>query len=67
MIKRCMIIWLFLNLTGGFLGAQDPYLEGIARLEEGDYPNAGKSPQRSDIQPRPAPYSKKGSEHNYGR
>ena len=40
-MKRWVAIWIFLNLTGVFLGAQDPYLEGIARLEEVDYLNAG--------------------------
>ena len=41
-MKRWITIWIFFNLTGLFLGAQDPYLSGIARLDEKDYLNAGE-------------------------
>jgi tetratricopeptide (TPR) repeat protein len=35
-MKKLTAILLILNLAGAYLGAQDPYLSGIARLEEGD-------------------------------
>jgi tetratricopeptide (TPR) repeat protein len=40
-MKKWAIIWIFMNVSGPFLGAQELYLEGIARMEEGDYQNAG--------------------------
>ncbi len=40
MLKKWTAILLILNLAGAYLGAQDPYLSGIARLEEGDLQGA---------------------------
>ena len=39
-MKKWTAILLILNLAGAYLGAQDPYLSGIARLEEGDLQGA---------------------------
>lgn len=36
-MKNWIVIASILNLTEIYLGAQDPYLQGIAKLEEGDY------------------------------
>ncbi len=40
MLKKWTAILLILNLAGAYLGAQDPYLSGIARMEEGDLQGA---------------------------
>lgn len=39
-MKKWTAILLILNLAGAYLMAQDPYLSGIARLEEGDLQGA---------------------------